>query len=225
MRGHGESDWAADGDYRVEAFAGDVIDVLSAIGGDLPPAVVGASLGGLSTWLAIGRAKEPPARAIALVDIVPGFRGSGVDAIRGFMAANPDGFASIDAAADAVAAYLPHRKRPTDTSGLARNLRQRENGRWYWHWDPQLMSGPLGLDVPRYREEMVAIARRMQLPVLLVRGSRSRVVTAEGVAIFRELVPHVRYVNVAGADHMGAGDANDAFNRPLVAFLQESAAG
>ena len=49
MRGHGESDWSPDGDYRVSSFAADVREILD----QLPPrpVLVGASLGGLTEFL------------------------------------------------------------------------------------------------------------------------------------------------------------------------------
>ena len=51
------------------------------------------------------------------------------------------GFGSLEEVADAVAAYNPHRPRPTDLSGLKKNVRQRDDGRWVWHWDPRFMTG------------------------------------------------------------------------------------
>ena len=54
------------------------------------------------------------------------------------------GFGSLEEVADAVAAYNPHRPRPTDLSGLKKNVRQRADGRWVWHWDPRFMSGKPG---------------------------------------------------------------------------------
>jgi pimeloyl-ACP methyl ester carboxylesterase len=36
------------------------------------------------------------------------------------------------------------------------------------------------------------------------------------------LVPHARFVDVAGAGHMVAGDRNDVFNDAVVAFLGET---
>src|SRR5262249_5073778 len=46
LRGHGESDWAPDGDYTLDAFAGDVLAIAHAL--DSPPVLVGASLGGIA---------------------------------------------------------------------------------------------------------------------------------------------------------------------------------
>ena len=39
------------------------------------------------------------------------------------VAARRDGFASLDEVADVISEYLPHRPRPKDTTGLAKNLR------------------------------------------------------------------------------------------------------
>src|ERR1700758_4095401 len=52
MRGHGESDWSSEGDYRVVSFAADVAEVLR----NLPPepVLVGASLGGVTSMLLAG---------------------------------------------------------------------------------------------------------------------------------------------------------------------------
>ena len=57
------------------------------------------------------------------------------------MAANPDGFASLEEVADAIASYNPHRPWPTDLSGLRKNVRQRADGRWVWHWVPSFIGG------------------------------------------------------------------------------------
>ena len=220
LRGHGQSDWSPDGRYDLQSLRGDLIDVL----GELPgrPALVGASLGGLTSLLTAGLSEAPVASALVLVDVVPQIEAEGGKEIRDFMAANPEGFANVDEAADAVAAYLPHRPRPNNHRGLMRNLRQRANGRWYWHWDPRLMEGEGRVDPATMRETLDEAARRITVPTLLVRGGRSRVVSMAGVSAFRELMPSAEFVNIEDADHMVAGDANDAFNTPLIDFLKRS---
>src|SRR3546814_9280732 len=69
-----------------------------------------------------------------------------------------------------------------------------------------------------------AAARALTMPALLVRGGLSTVVSPEGVAQFRVLVPHAEVVDIAGADHMVAGDRNDNFNEAVTDFLQRHAA-
>jgi pimeloyl-ACP methyl ester carboxylesterase len=137
-RGHGESDWSLDARYALRDFAGDLLNVADAVGGD--PVVVGASLGGLTSLLALGRERPGLGRGLVLVDIVPEMERTGTDRIKDFMASHVEtGFASLEEAADAVAAYNPRPDRGgVDPASLRKNLRERD-GRWYWHWDPQFM--------------------------------------------------------------------------------------
>ena len=221
QRGHGDSDWAPDGDYAITGFAGDA----RAVAWSLPrlPVLVGASLGGLASLVAIGESDRPVATALVLVDVTPKVDPEGSARIRGFMREGIGGFDRLEDAADAIAAYIPNRTRPKDLSGLRKNLRERDDGRWYWHWDPLFIQRRDGIDgqeglVPH--ERMVAAAARVTVPTLLVRGQQSDIVTDEGVQELRELVPHAEIVDVAGAGHMVAGDRNDAFNRSVVDFIE-----
>ncbi len=224
LRGHGDSDWAApDASYGLEAFAADVRSVAAVQ--SRPPVLIGASLGGLSSLVAI--AEAPPGVTIAsglvLVDVAPRLEEEGIARIAEFMLGNLDGFASLDEVADAVAAYNPHRPRPADLSGLRKNVRLRDDGRWYWHWDPRFLLGG-HTDEPRSlrnEDRLDAAARALTLPTLLIRGRQSDVLSEEGARHLITLVPHARYVDVGGAGHMVAGDRNDAFNDAVVEFLQE----
>ena len=103
MRGHGDSDWAADGDYSVDTLAADLRCVARVLG---RPAVVGASLGGISALLAEGESPEPISRAVVLVDVAPRVELPGVQRIVSFMTGRPEGFASLEEAAEAVASYF-----------------------------------------------------------------------------------------------------------------------
>ena len=220
LRGHGDSDWAPDGDYRIDAHVGDI----RAIVATLPdaPVLVGASLGGLASLLTVGESPAPIARGLVLVDVVPQIEMEGAQEIRGFMTGNPDGFATVEDAADAVATYLPHRKRPSDPTGLMKNLRRHADGRLYWHWDPAMLEDIKGLDPADREARFTRAATRVRAPTLLIRGGMSRIVSMDGVAAFQSAIPHSEFINIEQADHMVAGDANDAFNAPLLDFLDRS---
>ncbi len=218
LRGHGESGWPADGDYTEAAFMGDVRAVLDAFG---PCAVVGASLGGIVALLATATPRcRPDLTALVMVDIAPRMEPAGVDRIVGFMTAHPDGFTSAEAAADAIAAYLPHRPRPTDLGGLGKNLRQREDGRYVWHWDLTLLRAG-NLAANRDSTGLRDAAAALDLPTLLVRGSLSDLLSDEGVREFLELCPGAATVDVRGAHHMVVGDRNDAFCDAVIAFVSQ----
>ena len=218
LRGHGDSDWSPDGVYTLDTFAGDLRNVIEQL--DDAPIIVGASLGGLIGMM-IAAAPRPRVRALVLVDITARVEMNGANEVIAFMDSAPNGFASLEEAAAAVAAYLPHRPRPTSTNGLKRNLRLR-NGRYYWHWDPAFINmgrdaqGKLRTDGPNPLE---TFARAINVPTLLIRGSRSRIVSEAGAREFLEMVPHAEFVDIAGAHHMVAGDANDAFNQAVFNFI------
>jgi len=222
LRGHGDSDWAPDGHYSLDRFAADVRQVITHLGSE--PIVVGASLGGLIGMM-IAAAPPPLVRALILVDITARVEAGGANEVMAFMDSAPDGFASLEEAAAAVAAYLPHRPRPNDTSGLKRNLRLR-NGRYYWHWDPAFMQmgrnaqAKISFEGPNPLE---SVARALNIPTLLIRGSRSRIVSEASAREFLEMVPHAEFVDIAGAHHMVAGDANDAFNEAVFGFIDKQA--
>ncbi|WP_299565216.1 alpha/beta hydrolase [uncultured Mycolicibacterium sp.] len=221
LRGHGDSDWSPDGYYGLDAFAGDVIRIVEFL--DRAPVLVGASLGGVASLSAIGHRPEL-GLGLVLVDVSPFLRPEGTSRIRDFMTAHAEtGFGSLDEAADAVAAYLPHRPRPRNLDGLRKNLRLRD-GRWYWHWDPRFLAAPE--DQPVQRNPLLdpaylgAAARDLRLPTLLVRGGRSDVLSIDDARRFLELVPHAEFATVADAHHMVAGDDNAVFEAVLGDFLE-----
>ena len=215
LRGHGDSGWSPSADYGMAAHAADIRAIADTL--PSPPYLVGASLGGMAS-LCYAAAGHPLA-GLVMVDIAPTVNTAGTSKILAFMHSAPEGFASVDEAADAVAAYLPHRKRPKDTSGLLRNLRLRD-GRYYWHWDPRMFQEGRA---PRDTDGLREAARGLTVPTLLVRGRLSDVLSQEGVDDFRRLAPHAEFADIAGADHMVAGDRNDAFNAAVFAFLERHA--
>jgi len=220
-RGHGESSWADEGEYRVFHFVEDLQQLLVQL--DRRPILVGASLGGIMSLLAETEQEESVAKGVILVDVTPRLETDGVDRILGFMRGGTSGFASLDEAADSIAEYLPHRKRPKDLSGLAKNLRRMEDGRYYWHWDPKMLKtwepGRYTEEEDRVLTERLQDVRNLDIPALLIRGRLSDLVSAETAAEFLEMVPHAEYVDLADAHHMVAGDRNDVFTDTVKEFL------
>lgn len=224
LRGHGDSDWSPTGSYLLDDFARDTIAVACHLGG---PVLIGASLGGTAALAAMGATHQDPCgRGLVLVDVAPHIEPAGAERILDFMREHlDDGFATLEEVADAVHSYNPHRPRPSDLSGLRKNVRQRDDGRWYWHWDPAFMAIRPADDEARtgqHRTDVLEVAARsLEVPTLLVRGRQSDLLSQQGAAEFLALAPHARYVDVGGAGHMVAGDRNDAFATAVVEFLAE----
>jgi pimeloyl-ACP methyl ester carboxylesterase len=228
QRGHGDSEWVKSGAYAFSDFGADarvIADQLAKRHGTRA-AVAGASLGGVASLTAEGaaaKAGEPPLfSALVLVDITPRVDMSGVAKVQGFMRAHAhEGFATVEEAADAVAAYLPHRPRPRSNEGLKKNLRLHADNRWRWHWDPQFLAsrGPDSVRNTDREQTLIDAAKSLKNPVLLVRGASSELVTEAHAREFMEYAPHASYADVAGARHMVAGDRNDQFSDAIMKFL------
>ena len=217
-RGHGDSDWAPDGDYSNQALVEDLVAVVENLG--QAPILVGASMGGGTSLTAVGE-ERVDAEALVLVDTAPRIEAVGVRKIRDFMGQAPDGFSSLEEVAEAISNYQPHRKRPRSLDGLAKNVRLWPDGRYRWHWDPEFMRRKRSLAdrVPRQEDA----ARNVKCPSLLIRGGLSDVLSEEGAQAYLELVPHSEYSNVGEAAHMVAGDRNDIFVAAVLGFLSKVA--
>ena len=220
-RGHGESDWEADAGYDLDRFVEDA----TAIARSLPqkPVWIGASMGGLVGMLAEAAQADGLFEALILVDVTPRWETAGVNRILEFMRAHPSGFASVDEASKAVASYLPHRAQRNDPARLEKMLVRMDNGRLRWHWDPRLLDS-LHDNGARYMARLAAAAQQLRLPVLLVSGGRSDVVSDATITEFQKLVPHATHARIADATHMVVGDANDVFVDTISDYLQQLAA-
>lgn len=214
LRGHGQSGRnAADQRYGVDQFIDDALAVRATLA--RPPVLVGASMGGLVGLAAQSRGAD--FAGLVLVDVTPRWEVAGMQRILAFMGAHPDGFDDHEHAAREIAAYLPHRREKKSPSDLAHLLMRGDDGRLRWHWDPRLLQDLA--DSAKHQDELSEAARGIDIPVLLVSGGRSDLVSQETIAHFRELVPHADHVHLPEATHMVAGDDNDAFTRAVIEFI------
>lgn len=221
-RGHGASDWSANGGYLVDSLVADLKAIVQQVGGK--PALIGASMGGLTSLVLDGESNESLVSAVVLVDIAPKAEQKGIERIFAFMSSHLEsGFGSLEEAAEAVAAYLPQRSKNYDHSRLEKNLRFRD-GRYYWHWDPKMLKVWRNATPDQqiaHEERLFAAAQNLKAPALIVRGGISDVVSDRVMAEFLDAVPHVRSMTVSGAGHMVAGDSNHAFTNAVIDFLKE----
>jgi len=218
-RGHGESDRSPNGDYDFEHFVEDFRRVCAS----LPnlPIVIGASMGGITALLAHSEKPKVDLRALVLVDITPKWDDRGVAAILAFMRQNPQGFASLEEAADTIGSFLPHRRRAMNSGELSRNLRRGPDGRWYWHWDPAMLA--LAERSGNLQARLQSASRRLKLPALLVTGGQSQLIGSEHSEEFLKLAPHAEHVEIAEASHMLVGDDNERFLGAIRSFLKRQA--
>jgi pimeloyl-ACP methyl ester carboxylesterase len=221
-RGHGDSDWCPRGDYSAQALAADLEAVIRSLPGE--PIIVGASMGGLTALLALGEESSLNCAALVLVDVAPQLEPRGVRRVIEFMRRHQNGFETLQQVRDAIAAYNPHRPPPKDLSGLRKNLRQRSDGRFYWHWDPAFLDhakAPADAGSMFDRARLEEAATRLDMPVLLIRGFQSDVLSDQGAHELLTLIPQARYIVLEQAGHMVAGDRNNVFTEAVLKFLHD----
>jgi non-heme chloroperoxidase len=216
LRGHGDSDWAPDGDYSQASFVRDLQSVVRQLGGS-KPVLIGASLGAATALVAIGEG-HVDAGALVLVDFVATTEPDGFERTRAFMGAYAKGFASLEEVAEAIAAFRGGGERPKSLSGLTKVVRLGSDGRYHWRWDIRQLDWRIR-EYPSRHLWFSECARRVRIPTLLLRGANSDVVSEEGAHEFLQLVPHAEYISIEGAGHMIAGEKNDRFGQVANPFL------
>lgn len=219
LPGHGHSSWRADADYRPWSMADDVATVIRQLA---PSAsgLVGMSLGGL-TAIAVAERHPDLVSRLALVDITPGFGGSGASAVASFLA-GPDSYASFDELLERTVAFSPTRSVSSLRRGLYHNARQREDGRWVWRHHVGHESGrtPPPGDPEAERARLWEGLARFGGPLLLVRGANSPVVGQAETDELARRRPDAQVVVVADAGHSIQGDQPVVLAGHLSRFLE-----
>jgi pimeloyl-ACP methyl ester carboxylesterase len=226
LPGHGDSDPLLRGTvYGRQAMAATLGPLLDQLGIDRA-AFVGASLGGVLS-ITLGASQPERVGAVALIDVGHRLEEEGVAKIIDFMAAH-ESFASLDEAATYIAEYLPYRKsfRP---ESLSRNLRQRDDGRWVWkHTVGHSMKtdiAPRADGRPDWQKLFEGVdddAATLRVPVLVLRGARSDVLSGDGADELVALLHDGRLATVERAGHLAAGDNPNSTTNLISGFLSEA---
>ena len=218
LRGHGDSDWANEGGYELNAFVEDLLAVLPQLPG--PPAIIGSALGGTAALIAVGEAVAPIARALILVDVAPKVAPKGLDLVAELLSLDAEGFATVEVAADAMAVRWGHRSSP-GLEDLRKHLRRSDDGLYRWHWDPAIAKTDMSRDKMALNEQRIkAAVSAISTPMLVIRGEHSELVDDASVESFRALNPATEFTTVEGVGHRMLGDRNDAFNGAIIEFLE-----
>ena len=219
LRGHGDSEWHSDADYTIKAYKEDLVSIIKEI--NKPASLIGASLGGMASLLLAGdEVNANLCTALIMVDIGIYPDPAGSDRIVSFMLSGEAGFESLEDVAKSISDYLPHRQKPKDLQGLKKNLRLKEDGKYYWHWDPRFIRRRPGSRDKGYFDLQLKAAQKVVVPTLLMRGALSDVVTMEDVEYFLSVIGHAKFVEIEKAAHMIAGDRNDVFAEEAIKFLR-----
>ena len=216
QRGHGDSAWAPDGDYSLDAHLGDIASFVEAM--DLRGLVmVGLSMGGRNAF-SFAALHPELVRALVIVDIAPRSGRSGASAIRTFIE-RVDELDTFEEFVERVKGYNPRRSREQIRGSLAHNLKRLPSGRWTWKYDKLLRSPSRPQPGPGFVERQWGYIERIECPTLVVRGAYSKVLTQEIAEETVRRLGHGELAVVDDAGHLVPGDNPPGFIKALGDFL------
>ena len=210
MRGHGDSDWAGEGNYTTEHHASDVIALIRHLG--LSKVILlGGSTGGR---VALVTASTIGDQAAALImEDVGAVRPPSI--AQGFADRVVGGDPEFDTVNDCARVYqAQHRRTPFPVfQHLARyGTKPLPNGKFGLKRDIRIQKDFIALELWRYVEALKA-------PLLLMSGSLSEVVGEDQKMRFREIRPDTEIVVVEDAGHLIVHDQPEAFDANVLGFL------
>ena len=201
QRGHGDSDWAPEGDYSIEAYQGDIDGFVEAIGLD-SFVLIGHSMGGRNSY--IWASRHPKAlKGLVIVDTGPEIQRPGQDRIRKFREL-PDELDSFEDFVQRIQQYTG-RSREQTLGALKYSIRQRSDGKWTWKYD-KLMRASGRRDPTWTSEQLWECVGRIDCPTLVVRGGRSDLFLEETMNRMQQAIPDCVTVTIPRAGHLVQGD-------------------
>ncbi len=210
LRGRGESEWGPPEAYRMFEYLKDLRAFLNELGLDRV-ALIGTSLGG---WVAMLYATAYPKRVTRLVlnDVAMISEAAGLNAV-----ANRPSVArfEFEDSAEAISWFI------SDRPGLDRLgadqmrlwvegfLSRTETGKWRFKCDPSIVrdAGALAQRLAGARDGLLGPnqaweqAKRLTMPVLLLRGELSSVVSPAIAKQLTSVLPSARSVDIPGVGH------------------------
>jgi pimeloyl-ACP methyl ester carboxylesterase len=208
QRGHGDSQWATDGDYSLETQQQDLDEFIKSLG-VRRLILVGLSMGGRNAYVFASRNPQLISNLV-VVDTGPQGIRSGRSRIRNFVTM-PDELDTFEEFVERVHSYVPHRSLEQISNSLLNNIRQMENGKWTWKYD-RLLRDPNYRRQAASQDQLWAYWESVKCPSLIIRGGNSDVLASETVAEMtsRNLFSESAVVPESG--HLGPGD-NRAFGK------------
>jgi pimeloyl-ACP methyl ester carboxylesterase len=216
QRGHGDSDAAIDGDYRVDVMAGDLAGFADRL--ELRTfTLLGLSMGGR---VAIAYAGANPGRVerLVIVDIGPDIHLPGLERIRGMMSTAPERIDSKEQAIEYARRANPRSDEAELRHRVIHALRRAPDGVLTWKYDKALRD-MMRAGGRRDATDLWAPLGRIACPTLVVRGAESDILSPEIAKKMLERLPDGRLAEVPEAGHSVPADQPAEFGRVVRAFL------
>ena len=218
QRGHGDSDWASDGDYTPETQQIDIAAIVQELSLD-EFVLMGLSMGGRNSFTYAANNPEK-VKALIIVDAGPENVRAGTQNIRRFVEQD-DELDSIDAFVDRVVSYNPRRDPIQIRGSIVNNLRELPNGKWTWKYDKILRSpGRMGrAQDPDMTKRLWGYVESLNCPTLVVRGDRSDIIATDTADEMQKRIPNGKLAIIENAGHLVMGDNPSGFEKAVTKFI------
>jgi 2-(acetamidomethylene)succinate hydrolase len=189
QRGHGRALKPSQG-YSAQEYAADIDKLLIE-----KTLLIGHSLGARNALVAAHRYPQKVAAVVA-IDFTPFIEREVFDALDSRVDAGARDFASVEE----IKRYLKERYPRLPSDAIERRARhgyEQVDGKWR----PLALPAAMRETCKGLRSDLAEILRGIQVPVLLLRGEDSRLVSREAWAKTKALRPDITAREIAGADH------------------------
>ncbi len=217
QRGHGDSDWASDGDYSPETQQKDISGIVNELGLE-NFVLMGLSMGGRNSFTYAAN-NSGKVKALVVVDAAPQNMQQGTQNIRSFVQQD-DELDSVDAFVERVLQYNPRRDPQQVRGSIMHNIKELPSGKWTWKYDRALRSPGrrMGSDAET-EKRLWGYIESLQCPTLLVRGGASDIVAMDTADRMHQAIPNSRIATIEGAGHLVMGDSPSGFQSAVTDFL------
>ncbi len=199
VRGRGESGWGPAEAYGIDTYVADLEAVRDALGLERF-SLVGTSMGGLITMHYAPKFPERVERAV-LNDVGPEIDPAGLERIVSYVGGAPEMFADMKAVIryykDHYAPMVEHLPEDRIAEFARYNVRKSDSGVYVWKMDPAIRVTP----APATATPPWDAFKAMKCPVLILRGGKSDVLSADIARRMVEALPGTQLVEVPGVGH------------------------
>jgi len=211
MRGHGDSDWANEGEYTTEHYAHDIEKIATHMG--LKNIIVlGGSLGGRVGL--VFAANNPKLVQSVIMEDVGAVRPASI--AQGFADRiasgdpefnNLDECATVLKASNTLSSYAVFQHQAKYLTKLT------NQGTYIYKRDPNIQKDFVPLDLWEY-------VKVLESPLMLMIGEQSSIVGDDQQKIFKELCPNIVITFIDKAGHIIVHDNFEAFTQEVVKFIK-----
>jgi pimeloyl-ACP methyl ester carboxylesterase len=220
LRGRLPSDYAPDGAYNTEDYMADIAALTRKLQMERFT-FVGASLGGR---IGLNYAATYPEQVERLVLVDIGAQvGGRPQPGRDRFADAPEEFVSLEEAEAFLRQFDLFAKLDQEAMRLVVEcgFKQQRNGRWTWTYDKAIREQrrrAIAEGRPTFPDQW-EVAARVRCPTLIIRGSRSDILTPEIARKTQEAIKGSRLVEIADSGHLPYLERREEFIRVLREFL------